>query len=180
MMSVPIELDCETPLVDIPSSPPIGPGQDMEGLGSDYYASIRACLRYPAFASQPEKSDIYVFDSSPQEKAYSLTNSEIFESHIANTQKPAASIVQVSFDPFLVASSLIIPRSMCCQNSLRPSGITEQALRKLMSQYDIDTSYLDLVVSFGDKPRSSDAGHGGMKVKQKEDGVCGMVLPNSA
>ncbi|GFF98939.1 isoform 2 of receptor-interacting serine/threonine-protein kinase 4 [Aspergillus udagawae] len=174
MMSVPIELDSLTPRVDIPSSPPIGPGQDMEGLGSDYYASIRPYLRYPAFASLPEKSDIYVFDSSPQEKAYSLTSSEIFESHIANTQKPAARIVHVSFDPFLVASSLIISRSICCQNSLRPSGITEQALRKLVSQYDIDTSFFDLVVSFGDKPRSSDAGHGGMKVKQKEDGVCDM------
>jgi hypothetical protein len=49
-----------------------------------------------------------------------------------------------------------------------------------MSQYDIDTSFFDLVVSFGDKPRNSDAGHGGLNVKQKEDGVCGIVLPNSA
>jgi hypothetical protein len=98
-MSVPIGLGRVAPRGDIFSLPPIGSGQDMEGLGSDYYESIRPYLRYPAFASQPEKSDIYVFDSSHQQKTYWLTNSEIFESHIANTPKPAARIVHVSFDP---------------------------------------------------------------------------------
>lgn len=43
-----------------------------------------------------------------------------------------------------------------------------------MSQYDIDSSFFDLVVSFGDKPQSSDAGHGGMNVKQGENGAYDM------
>ncbi|GIJ86990.1 hypothetical protein Asppvi_005889 [Aspergillus pseudoviridinutans] len=129
----------------------------MACLASDYYASIRPHLRYPALASQPEESNIYVFETTPKETVYSFTNSEIFETHIATTPKPEARIV-----------------SICCQNSLRPLGITEQAMRKLMSLYNIDSSFFDLVVSFGDKPRSSDAGHGGMSVKQGDNGAYGI------
>jgi hypothetical protein len=72
-----------------------------------------------------------------------------------------------------MALSPNISRSISCQNSLRPLGITEEGMRKLMSHYDIDASFFDLVVSFGDKPRSSDAGHGAMSVKQRDDGSYG-------
>ncbi|KAM0121518.1 hypothetical protein ACP6JC_001686 [Aspergillus fumigatus] len=127
----------------------------MARLASDYYELIRPHLRYPALASQSEESDVYVFEST-RESVHSFKNSELFEAHIAHTPKPEARIV-----------------SICCRNSLRPLGITEKAMRTLMSQYDIDSSFFDLVVSFGDKPQSSDAGHGGMNVKQGENGAYG-------
>ncbi|KAL3431438.1 hypothetical protein BDV09DRAFT_188408 [Aspergillus tetrazonus] len=126
----------------------------MADLESGYYESLRPYLRYDTFASHPEKSKIYVFETTPQHAAYSFTNSDIFESHIANTVKPDARIVSIS-----------------CQNSLRPLGITEQAMSKLMTHYDIDASFFDLIVSFGDKPRTSDAGHGAMSLKQRDDGA---------
>lgn len=56
---------------------------------------------------------------------------------------------------------------------MRPLGVTEQAMRKLINTYGIDATLLDLAVSFGDKPQSADAGHGAMTVRQKEDGSYG-------
>jgi hypothetical protein len=44
-------------------------------------------------------------------------------------------------------------------------------MRKLMSEYNIDGSFFDLVVSFSDKPRSSDAGSGAMSVREREKTV---------
>ncbi|KAL2844546.1 hypothetical protein BJY01DRAFT_263842 [Aspergillus pseudoustus] len=125
----------------------------MAGPDSGYHDSLRPYLRYDTFVSHPEKSNIYVFESTPHNAAHSFNNSEIFESHIANRARPDARIVSIS-----------------CQNSLRPLGITDQAMRKLMNRYDIDGSFFDLVISFGDKPRSSDAGHGAMSVKRRDDG----------
>jgi hypothetical protein len=58
---------------------------------------------------------------------------------------------------------------------MRPLGITEQAMRKLINLYDINATFLDLAVSFGDKPRSSDAGHGVMTIKHREDGSYGTL-----
>lgn len=57
---------------------------------------------------------------------------------------------------------------------MRPLGVTEQAMRKLINTYGIDATFLDLAVSFGDKPQSADAGHGAMTVRQKEDGSYGI------
>ncbi|KAL3455340.1 hypothetical protein BJX64DRAFT_272630 [Aspergillus heterothallicus] len=155
-MPLPIELGFVTPPPANPSTTQISPPPRMAGE-SGYYDSVRPYLRYEVFASCPEKSDIYLFDSSPQNAAYSFTNSELFESHIANTAKPSARIV-----------------SICCSNSLRPLGITEHAMRGLMDHYNIDSSFFDLAVSFGDKPRSSDAGHGVMTLKQRESGTYDM------
>ncbi|KAL4888298.1 hypothetical protein BDV59DRAFT_211209 [Aspergillus ambiguus] len=132
-------------------------GQNMTSPESDYYKSISPYLRYPVFTSFPGESDIYVFDTTPEANAYSFTNSELFESHIANTPKPDTRIV-----------------SICCRNSVRPLGITEQALLKLMGLYDIDPSFFDLALSFGYPPQISDAGHGGMTVKQRNSGAYDM------
>ncbi|OJJ06554.1 hypothetical protein ASPVEDRAFT_56153 [Aspergillus versicolor CBS 583.65] len=118
---------------------------------------IRPYLRYPAFISDSEKCNIYVFDNTLNGVAHTFTNSEIFESYIANTQKPSGRII-----------------SICCQNSLQPLRITEQAWRKLMSEYDLDPSLFELALSFGDKPRSSDAGLGALSVHQKENGAFDM------
>ncbi|KAE8348041.1 hypothetical protein BDV28DRAFT_165344 [Aspergillus coremiiformis] len=130
----------------------------FEALKPEHYAAILPHLRQPAFVSCPEKSNIYVFDSiAPSEPTTDdprvFTDSDDFEAHIANPFKPNTRIL-----------------SICSPNSMRPLGITEQAMRKLMNTYDIDAAFLDLVVSFGDKPQSSDAGHGAMTVRQREDG----------
>jgi hypothetical protein len=68
----------------------------MSDLESGYYRSLRPYLRYDTFASHPEKSNIYVFETTPQHAAYSFTNSDIFESHIANAAKPETRIVYVA------------------------------------------------------------------------------------
>lgn len=60
-----------------------------------YYDGIRAYLRSPAFTSDPEKCNIYVFDNTPNGLAHTFTSSERFESHIADTQKPSGRIVYV-------------------------------------------------------------------------------------
>ncbi|KAF9892111.1 hypothetical protein FE257_002517 [Aspergillus nanangensis] len=130
---------------------------DDDRLGPDYYEGIRPHLRHPTFVSNPEKSNIYVFDSTPRPEPHTFTNSELFESHIAESPKPDTRIV-----------------SICCRNSMEPLGITEQAMRKLTTLYDIDASFFNLVVSFGDKPRSSDAGNGAMNVKHRENNVYDM------
>ncbi|KAL5363349.1 hypothetical protein BJX96DRAFT_177989 [Aspergillus floccosus] len=143
--------------VPLPSSPTVSQPV-MAYPRPDAYEAIRPHLRYPAFVSHPEKSDIYLFESTPQEHCSRIfANSELFESHLINTPKPAARVV-----------------SICSQTSVHPLKITAQAMQKLMSLYDIDASFFDLVFSFGDKPRASDAGHGGMGVKRREDGAYDM------
>ncbi|KAL3495892.1 hypothetical protein BJX62DRAFT_222253 [Aspergillus germanicus] len=101
--------------------------------------------------SAQEESNIYVFETAPEATSHSFTNSEVFESHITETTKPDFRLV-----------------------SSRPFCITEQAMRKLMCEYNIDGSIFDLVVSFGDKPRSSDAGSGAMSVRERENGAYDM------
>ncbi|KAL3494903.1 hypothetical protein BJX62DRAFT_222935 [Aspergillus germanicus] len=151
VFEAPRKVDTKLNLSTAPT--PIIPRSSMTGLEPGHYELLRHYLRYDTFVSHPEKSNIYVFESTPQHAAHSFTNSELFESHISNTARPNARIVSIG-----------------CQNSLRPLGITEEGMRKLMSHYDIDASFFDLVVSFGDKPRSSDAGYGAMSVKQRDDG----------
>jgi hypothetical protein len=158
-MPIPIEMNYMAPRADQARPPPVFSEQDMRTRESDYYKSILPYLHYPAFAPRPEESDIYVFDTTPEAKAYSFTNSELFESHIANAPKPDARVV-----------------SICCRNSLRPLGITEHALISLMNQYDIDSSFFELALSFGYPPQNSEAGFGGMTVKQRRNGAYGTIL----
>ncbi|EAU34058.1 conserved hypothetical protein [Aspergillus terreus NIH2624] len=140
------------------SSSPTVNQSDMTPPRPDAYEAVRRHLRYPAFVSHPEKSDIYVFENTSQgHSSRVFANSELFESHLITTPKPAARVV-----------------SICSQTSVDPLKITAQAMQRLMSVYDIDASFLDLVVSFGDKPRASDAGHGGMNVKRRENGAYDM------
>lgn len=46
-------------------------------------------------------------------------------------------------------------------------------MRKLTDTYDIDNSFIDHALLFGDKPRTSDSGHGGMTIREREDGAFG-------
>lgn len=48
-------------------------------------------------------------------------------------------------------------------------------MRKLTDTYDIDNSFIDHALLFGDKPRTSDSGHGGMTIREREDGTFGNV-----
>ncbi|KAE8383107.1 hypothetical protein BDV26DRAFT_304010 [Aspergillus bertholletiae] len=127
-------------------------------LRPEHYIVLNPHLSYKPFASCPEKSNIYLFDfissSGPKtDGPHVFTNSDDFETHIATTSKPHTRIV-----------------SICSENSMRPLGVTEQAMRRLINTYGIDATLLDLVVSFGDKPKSSDSGQGAMTVRQQEDG----------
>ncbi|KAL4987699.1 hypothetical protein BDW68DRAFT_197233 [Aspergillus falconensis] len=117
------------------------------------YRPIRPLPQCPNFVSCPEKSYIQLYDAVPQFEHHLFKNSEDFESHISSTPKPHMRIV-----------------SVCCGSSIDPLAITESAIQKLLDTYNIDDSFFDYVVSFGDKPRTSDAGHGGMTVREGEDG----------
>ncbi|KAE8147188.1 hypothetical protein BDV25DRAFT_143006 [Aspergillus avenaceus] len=130
----------------------------MASLQPEHYDSIRPHLRHPPFVSNPNQSNIYLFDtkevSGPKtDGPHVFNNSDTFDVHITKSSRPNARIV-----------------SICSQNSMKPLGITEPAMRKLINLYNIDKTFLDLVVSFGDKPQSSDAGHGGMTITHREDG----------
>ncbi|KAL5341595.1 hypothetical protein BJX70DRAFT_41710 [Aspergillus crustosus] len=59
--------------------------------------------------------------------------------------------------------------SICCKSSMSPLGITETAMQVLIDKYKLDISFTDLLLSFGNKPRTADAGHGGMTVMEKVD-----------
>ncbi|KAL4904903.1 hypothetical protein BDW74DRAFT_23535 [Aspergillus multicolor] len=117
------------------------------------YKPIRPLPQCPNFVSCPDKSDIRLYDAIPQSEPHLFDNSDDFEHHISSNPNPHTRIV-----------------SICCRSSIDPLGITETAMQKLLDVYDIDDSFFDHVVSFGDKPRACDAGHGGMTVREGEDG----------
>ncbi|PYH93159.1 hypothetical protein BO71DRAFT_382203 [Aspergillus ellipticus CBS 707.79] len=126
-------------------------------LDEEHYASVLSCLRYLPLISEPEKCDIQLLDvvstSVIKENKHTFTHSEAFESHVSESPKTDTRII-----------------SICSRNSISPLQITKQALLKVMSLYGIDNSFFDMVYSFGDKPRISDAGLGEMKMKQRADG----------
>ncbi|KAL4802308.1 hypothetical protein BDV18DRAFT_164132 [Aspergillus unguis] len=118
-----------------------------------HYKAIRPLLQSPAFVEKPDQSDIRLYDTIPQSEPHVFNNSDDFESHLSSTPKPHTRIV-----------------SICCPNSIFPLAITESAMQKLTDTYDIDNSFIDHALLFGDKPRTSDAGHGGMTIKERGDG----------
>ncbi|KAF7596890.1 hypothetical protein BBP40_011935 [Aspergillus hancockii] len=130
-------------------------GHQTNPLTPEHYDTVQPHLRHPTFVTRSEQSNIYLFDSicPKTDGPHIFANSDAFESHITTTSTPKGRIV-----------------SICSQNSMRPLGITEQAMRKLINLYGINATFLDLVVSFGDKPQSSDAGYGGMTVRHRDDG----------
>ncbi|PYI01669.1 hypothetical protein BO78DRAFT_464511 [Aspergillus sclerotiicarbonarius CBS 121057] len=126
---------------------------DIDG---GHYESVLPYLRGPPLVIQPEKSEIRLIDYASENATKhdeQFTHSERFESYISTNTKPHARIV-----------------SICSRNSINPLQITKQALCRLMNLYEIEADFFDIVVSFGDKPRNSDAGLGEMKVKQRADG----------
>lgn len=56
---------------------------------------------------------------------------------------------------------------------MKPLGITKSAFLNLVDQYNIGQEIMDLIVSFENKPHSSDAGHGDVTLKKREDGSYG-------
>ncbi|PWY96716.1 hypothetical protein BO94DRAFT_592680 [Aspergillus sclerotioniger CBS 115572] len=127
--------------------------RDIDG---GHYESVLPYLRYPPLIDPSERSEIRLVDFASEDASRhdkQFTDSERFECHISTKAKPHARIV-----------------SICSRSSITPLQITERALRWLMKLYEIDADFFDIVVSFGDKPRNSDAGLGEMKVKQRADG----------
>ncbi|KAL4942534.1 hypothetical protein BDV06DRAFT_235383 [Aspergillus oleicola] len=127
--------------------------QTQDTPSRSHYKAIRPLLQTQAFVSDPKQSHIRLYDKVPQSKPQTFSSSDDFEAHLSVTPKPHTRIV-----------------SLCCQSSMDPLGITESAMQKLTDLYDIDNSFIDNAVLFGDKPRTSDAGHGGMTVKERTDG----------
>ncbi|PLB46429.1 hypothetical protein P170DRAFT_438224 [Aspergillus steynii IBT 23096] len=122
-------------------------------LEPGHYDTVRPYQRYPTFVSSPDQSSIYVFDADTGREPHVFTNSERFEEHLSTTKKPRNRVV-----------------SICSVNSMRPLRVTFNAIRQLINQYEIGPAFLDLALSFGDKPQSSNAGHGGMTVIHRDDG----------
>ncbi|KAL4919763.1 hypothetical protein BDW62DRAFT_209470 [Aspergillus aurantiobrunneus] len=121
-----------------------------------HYNAIRPLLQSPAFIAPEEKSNIWLYDTFSQAQPRQYSSDE-FEALLSSTPKPHTRIV-----------------SICCKSGMDPLGITESAMQKLMDTYGIDDSFIDSAVLFGDKPRTSDAGHGGMTVRERGDGSLDM------
>ncbi|KAK1149743.1 hypothetical protein N8T08_005297 [Aspergillus melleus] len=122
-------------------------------LGPGDYDAVRLYQRNSTFGLHPEQSNIYVFDSDAGIEPHVFVNSEVFEKHIVATKKPRNRVV-----------------STWSPNSMKPLRITYGAMRSLVNHYDISPTFHDLILSLGDKPQSSNAGHGGMTVVHREDG----------
>ena len=148
-------------------------------LEAGLYDTIRPYQQKPTFIDPHTPSDIYVFDDDTRVEHHIFKDSERFQKHLSVTKRPRNRVVYVSA-PAISARSLeltsLLSRSISSVNSIRPLRITFNAIRKLMQQYEIGSSLLDLVLSFGSKPHSSNAGHGGMTVTRREDGSCGMFF----
>ncbi|KAK2790106.1 hypothetical protein FQN53_000346 [Emmonsiellopsis sp. PD_33] len=109
----------------------------------------------PVFCSQPKQAGIFLLDIDAPKDSSSETgaksdprlfrDSRHFEEHISHHPKPHTRII-----------------SIWSPNSIKPLGITESALGKLITQYDIGLDILDVIQSFGHKSYSSEAGHGDM------------------
>ncbi|PKY00575.1 hypothetical protein P168DRAFT_69791 [Aspergillus campestris IBT 28561] len=125
----------------------------MDEINMSYYQAVQPYLHRPALVSNPKKSNISLFDSTVPSKIQTFTDSEEFDKYISTTPKPTTRIISIS-----------------SRISTQPLGITETSLRTLINAYTIHHSYLDRVLSFGDKPRCSDAGHGGLIVQRREHG----------
>ncbi|KAL4887501.1 hypothetical protein BJY04DRAFT_212537 [Aspergillus karnatakaensis] len=120
---------------------------------STLLAAIRPLLCSAVFVSNPKESDIQLYDAISQSFPIVFHDSTQFENHLSSTPKPHTRIV-----------------SICCKNSISPLRISETAMQMLLDKYDVDDTFTDLVASFGRKPRTADAGHGGMRVRERDDG----------
>lgn len=78
---------------------------------SAHYESIKPYLRKPPFCSQPDKSHIYLSDTSAKNATpvpYVFGNSLEFERHIADNPKPSTRVVYVTVRLLSTASRLFL------------------------------------------------------------------------
>ncbi|KAK2800970.1 hypothetical protein FQN50_007945 [Emmonsiellopsis sp. PD_5] len=133
----------------------------------------------PVFCSQPKQAGIFLLDIDGKPSIWQDSSGKLIDSFLAPKESPSG----VKSDPRLFRDSRHFEEhishhpkphtriiSIWSPNSIKPLGITESALGKLIAQYDIGLDILDIVQSFGHKPYSSEAGHGGMTVKRTDDG----------
>ncbi|PLN80585.1 hypothetical protein BDW42DRAFT_170829 [Aspergillus taichungensis] len=126
----------------------------MNEINANYYQAVQSYLHRPALISDPKRSNIFLFDSTVQSDIHKFTDSGELDRYISSTSKPSTRIISIS-----------------SRISTQPLGITETSVRTLINAYDIHHSFLDRLLSFGDKPRCSDAGHGGLVMQRREHGA---------
>ena len=57
-----------------------------------------------------------------------------------------------------VIETLTASSSLHSDQSIQPLEITEELLRKILTFHDVDSSFMDVLLSFGDVPNLSEAG----------------------
>ncbi|KAL3482057.1 hypothetical protein BJX99DRAFT_253180 [Aspergillus californicus] len=97
--------------------------------------------------------DIETSSANPAERLV-IKDEEEFKRHLIATPEPHTRII-----------------SICSKNSIFPLLVTQSAMQALLDRYDIGVEFLDFVHSFGQKPRTSDAGHGRMTVHRRVNGA---------
>ena len=64
-------------------------------------------------------------------------------------------------------------RSICAYHSLRPLQITRESLDIITTHHDINEQLTGILLAFGDKPRSSEAGMGITNIQHSSSGTRG-------
>lgn len=68
---------------------------------------------------------------------------------------------------------LILSRSICAPNSIKPLKITQKAMSRILTHHDVDPQYLDLLMSFATGTKESEVGPGRMALKHHPNGSHG-------
>lgn len=65
---------------------------------------------------------------------------------------------------------IMMSRSLHSSNTALPLRITEELMRKVLTRYQIDPSFLSVLFSFGDEPHVSEGGDCNAVVKELPNG----------
>ena len=86
-----------------------------------------------------------------------------------------------------VIETLTASSSLHSDQSIQPLKITEELLRKILTFHDVDSSFMDVLLSFGDVPNLSEAGSsnisnvllsdGSRSRFQRNSGHCPALIP---
>ena len=83
--------------------------------------------------------------------------------------------IRIMYAPTADASFLTadVSSSLHSSKSLLPLEITESLMRKIMTRYKTDPSFLRVLFSFGEVPHLSESGSNNLSVTETKDGSCG-------
>ncbi|CZR50160.1 uncharacterized protein PAC_00032 [Phialocephala subalpina] len=135
------------------------PTEDAFVHDSEQYTSRLSTVKTSIFCSS-EKFNVDVSDittsidpESPSErKSHTFHQTKALEEHIHTSATPYTRFI-----------------SICSPSSLKPFRITESAMTNLLTHHHIGSEFLDLLFSFGDKPRNAEVGLGSMTIKSRAD-----------